>query len=131
MRESSDSSTKLYPPILSCIQDGEKERENIRRMRHKTNINPPALLQKPNHILGPKTIPHTPNLLKSLLLQILNTLLHNRIHGFPRMAIIPARSFRQPSHKIEAIGSIEGELVAVEEIGDECVVAVCGELVGD
>jgi hypothetical protein len=100
-------------------------------MRDKTNINPPTLLQKPNHILGPKTIPHRANLLITLLLQILNTLLHNRIHEFPRMSIIPTRPFRQPSHKIEAIGAVEGELVAVEEIGDECVVAVGGELVGN
>jgi hypothetical protein len=108
-----------------------KKGENIRRMRHKTNINPPTLLQKPNHILGPKTIPDSTNPLIALLLQILNTLLHNRIHEFPRMAIIPARPLRQPSHQIEAIGAVEGQLVAIEEIGDEGVVAVCGELVGD
>jgi hypothetical protein len=108
-----------------------KKGENIRRMRHKTNINPSTLLQKPNHILGPKTITHTPNPLITLLLQILNTLLHNRIHEFPRMSIIPACPFRQPSHQIEAIWAVEGELVAIEEIGDECVVAVGGELVGD
>jgi hypothetical protein len=47
------------------------------------------------------------------------------------MSIIPTRPFRQPSHKIESIWAVEGELVAVEEIGDECVVAVGGELVGD
>jgi hypothetical protein len=47
------------------------------------------------------------------------------------MSIIPIRPFRQPSHQIEAIWAVEGELVAVEEIGDEGVVAVCGELVGD
>lgn len=100
-------------------------------MRHKTNINSPTLLQKPNHILRTKTIPHTPNPLITLLLQILNTLLHNRIHEFPRMSIIPARPFHQPCHQIEAIGAVEGELVAIEEIGDEGVVAVGGELVRD
>jgi len=47
------------------------------------------------------------------------------------MSIIPIRPFRQPSHQIEAIWAVEGELVAIEEIGYECVVAICGELVRD
>jgi hypothetical protein len=121
MAESSDSSTKLYPPLINMLpckrrreMGGQsrmgkaKKEENIRRMCHKTNINPPTLLQKPNHILGPKTIPDSTDPLVTLLLQILNTLLHNRIHEFPRMAIIPTGPFRQPSHKIEVIGAVEG-----------------------
>src|SRR5450756_2251113 len=77
-----------------------------------------------------KAIPNTANLLEPLLLQPCDALLNNRIHILGRMWIIAPSSLRQPLHQIEISRSIDLQRIAVEQIRDDGVVSVGGELVG-
>ena len=77
-----------------------------------------------------EAIPHTPNLLKALLLRPRNCLLNNRVHILKCMRIIAARALLQPLHEVKARRSIKLQLITVKEIRDDGVVPVCCELVG-
>ena len=47
------------------------------------------------------------------------------------MRVFPSRSIFEPVRQIKSFGAVEGELVAVEEVGDDGVEAVGCVLVGD
>ena len=101
-----------------------------RRMRSVPNIHTLPLRQKSRHILPPKTIPHSSNLLRALLLHILERALHNWVHTIRQMPLTLRPTFLQPLHDIEAFGAVELDRVALEEVGHDGPVAVGGELVG-
>lgn len=46
------------------------------------------------------------------------------------MRVLAVGSLRQPLHKVKVVGAVEREGVAVEDVNDQGIVAVGGELVG-
>jgi hypothetical protein len=76
-----------------------------------------------------KAVSNTTNLLEALLLQVIETLLDNRVDSFESMRILPIRALSQPFHNVKALRSVEGNWVAVKEIGDNGVIAIGSELV--
>lgn len=77
-----------------------------------------------------EAIPDTPNLLEALLLQPRDGLLNNGSHILHRMRIIAPRALCQPSHEVKALRPVELHRIAVEEVRDDGVVPIGGELVG-
>jgi len=47
------------------------------------------------------------------------------------MRVISIGALCEPAHQIKSFGAVEGELVAIEEIGDDSVIAIGCVLVGD
>ena len=81
--------------------------------------------------LGAETIAdRADGLAAQLALHVLEDLLDDGVDLFGRVA----RAFAavlQPVHDVEALGAVQGDGVAVEEVGHDDEVAVGGELVGD
>lgn len=46
------------------------------------------------------------------------------------MGVISTRSLGQPSHKIEIIGSVQAQCIAIEQVRNDGVVSVGSELIG-
>ncbi len=50
--------------------------------------------------------------------------------GLGRVGVLPVGALGQPLHEVEALGVVQRHRVAIEDVGDDAVVAVGGELVG-
>lgn len=77
--------------------------------------------------LGTKAVPYGTELGESLLLEVLQTLLHDGVDSLLGVGVVAVGALREPLHDILWRGV--GEAVAVEDIDDHGVVAVGGELV--
>lgn len=80
--------------------------------------------------LGTEAVSHGADLLEALLLQPIQAELHDRVNGLLGMGVLPVRASTQPLHEVEAGGHGHGDGVAVEDIHDNGVVTVGGELIG-
>lgn len=95
-----------------------------------SNIKTLFLGQKSNNIFSTKAVSHSSNLLISLALQELDRFLDDRINLCSGMWVLSIASLFNPLHDIETFGTIKRKWVAVENIGDDGVVAVGCELIG-
>ena len=80
--------------------------------------------------LGTEAVSHSTDLLEALLLQPLETGHHDGVHGLLGVGVLSVGALSQPLEEVQAVGLGHGEWVAVEDVHDDGVVAVCGELVG-
>ena len=93
------------------------------RMSRIPNINPHSI-QRATHIFCTEAISYRANLLKALLLQILNPSLYRGVDLV--LGMVGA-----PGHEIETRWTVQGECIASEYVNDDRVVAIRGELVRD
>lgn len=47
------------------------------------------------------------------------------------MGVVASAALGQPRHEVKVAGRVEGDRVAIEDVNDQCQVAVGSELVGD
>lgn len=77
--------------------------------------------------LGTEAVPYGTDLGEALLLEVLQTLLHDGVDSLLGMGVVAVGALSEPLHDVLWRGV--GEAVAVEDIDDDGVVAVGGELV--
>lgn len=80
--------------------------------------------------LGTEAVAEGTNLGEALVLEVLEGELDDGVDGFLGVGVLAVGALGQPLHEVEVGGAVEGEGVLVEEVGDDGVVAVGGELVG-
>lgn len=80
--------------------------------------------------LGTKAVPQRANLGEPLVLQVLERQLDDRIHVREGMRVLAIAALVKPLHEVE-VGRppIQRQRVAVEDVDDECGVAVGGKLI--
>lgn len=80
--------------------------------------------------LRSKAVAQRTNLCEALLLEVLESLLNNRVDGLLGVGVLAVTALAEPLHDVEAVGAVQRERVAVEDVDNEGVVAVGGEVVG-
>jgi hypothetical protein len=76
-----------------------------------------------------EAIANSANPLEALLLQILNRLLHNRIHGLISMRVVAISSLCQPLHNIKPRRGVQADGIAIEQVRHEGIVSIGSELI--
>jgi hypothetical protein len=64
------------------------------------------------------------------LLQGLDSFEDNGVDGLLGVGVVALGALGQPGHEVEALGAVQGNGVAVEDINDQGEVAISGKLVG-
>jgi len=100
------------------------------RMSEEADIDAFPFCQEADGVFRPKTIPNASNLLESLLFQPRDSLLNNRIDRLSRMRIIAPGAFRQPTHEIKALMTIQAHRITVKKVRNQGVVSIGSVLVG-
>jgi len=120
---------------------------NSRGVGNVSDINSLALWQETNDVLGTlhinvsihylrklirtyKAVSNTSNLLESLLLQIVETLLDDRVDSFESMGVLSINTFLQQFHDLESLRSVERNWVSIEQIRKDGIVSIGGVLIG-
>lgn len=80
--------------------------------------------------LGTKAVAQRTNLCETLLLQVLKSLLDNGVDSLLGVGVLAVTALAEPLHDVEAVGAVQRQWVAVEDVDNEGVVAVGGEVVG-
>ena len=103
---------------------------DVRWMCTITDIDALALSHKSYNVFRAKAVTSTTDLGEALVLEVGDAFLENGIDGFREVRVLAVTAFGHPSHEVEVARAIKREGVAVEEVDNEGVVAVSGELVG-
>jgi hypothetical protein len=76
-----------------------------------------------------KAVTNGADLLVALLLQVLDGLLDDGVDSFVGVRVVTAGTLGQPGHEVKVLWLVQGQWVAVEQVRDDGVVAIGGELV--
>lgn len=80
--------------------------------------------------LGTEAVAQGADLGEALVLEVLEGELDDGVDGLLGVGVLAVRAASEPLHEVEVGGAVEREGVAVEDVDDEGVVAVGGEVVG-
>lgn len=118
LTSSSNAQWPLYPLQLLDLNEA--------RVRSEPSIQS-ARLQPSADILSSKAVPNSTEPLDTeLAAQVLDDSAEDRIH-----VMFTRHLFGFPAGEVEVLGHGEGDLIALEDVRDDGVVTVSGELVGD
>lgn len=104
-----------------------------RRVRRVSDLDALPLLlgHESHHILSTKAVPYTCDFLIALLIEIVQRLDHDRVDLGDSVRVIALHAVLDPVHDVEVLGTPwVGQRVLVEDVRDQSVVPVGGELVG-